>query len=236
VGSPILWPPAATASRVGVAADVSTPWKPNVDLLRDGHWLAVCPAGGSDRAGSGLYAGRAERRADADTGPVMAGGADAKPSAQGRAGRWRSWDGSAHGPALRAACAGRRSPDAGRRGSQPPNGVALCPRSQPDDPAAAAARRRVAALGAPPDRPVAEPAHEFLTLELERAIGYECPRLRMVANGKGHASLYVHATTVTAIALPPAVVTFLLEQLADLPAAEIQDGVPVSVVRLLGPM
>jgi len=27
-----------------------------------------------------------------------------------------------------------------------------------------------------------------------------------------------------------------LEQLADLPAAEIQDGVPVSVVRLLGPM
>ena len=78
--------------------------------------------------------------------------------------------------------------------------------------------------------------HEFLTLELERATGYEYSRLRMVANGKGHASLYVHAATVTAVALPPAVVTFLLEQLADLPAAEIRDGVPVSVVRLLGPM
>jgi hypothetical protein len=84
-------------------------------------------------------------------------------------------------------------------------------------------------IGQLPNQP-----HEFLTIELERATAYEHPRLRVVANGKGHASLYVHATTVAAVPLPPAVLTFLLEQLADLPAAEIQNGVPVSAIRLLG--
>jgi hypothetical protein len=78
--------------------------------------------------------------------------------------------------------------------------------------------------------------HEFLTLELERATGYEHPRLRLVANGKGNASLYVHATTVTAVPLPPAVVGFLHEQLANLPAEDIHNGVPASVIRLLAPM
>jgi len=40
-----------------------------------------------------------------------------------------------------------------------------------------------------------------------------------------------HATTVTAVPLPPAVVALLLEQLADLPTKELHDGVPVSVRR-----
>jgi hypothetical protein len=38
-------------------------------------------------------------------------------------------------------------------------------------------------------------------------------------------------STVTAVPPPPAVVTFLLDQHADLPAEELHNGVPGSAIR-----